>query len=114
MCLYPLHVPRTFEEDTTHVAVIICLCHELQHPLQPTLVADDEGSPVRLSSGYSPIIYGSHGCLLCIEELARRDMVLRVGEGKGAVLTKGEEMEEEEEVGRQLLRLRRQCALSGR
>ena len=42
---YPLHVPRTFEEDTPLVAIVICLGHELQHPLQPTLIADDEGEP---------------------------------------------------------------------
>jgi len=40
-----LHVPGTFEEDTTLVAFLICLGHELEHPLQPTLLAHDEGEP---------------------------------------------------------------------
>jgi len=56
------------------------------------------GSPIYLPSGYSPITSGSCGCLFRIEELARRDMATRVGEGKGAAPTKGGEMEEE--VGR--------------
>ena len=41
------------------------------------------GSPVCLPSGYSPILSGSCGRLLRVDELARRDMAARVGEGNG-------------------------------
>ena len=41
------------------------------------------GSPVCLPSGYSPILSGSCRRLLRVDELARRDMAARVGEGNG-------------------------------
>jgi len=60
------------------------------------------GSPVCLPSGYSPILSGSCGRLLRVDELARRDMAARVGEGNGgAVATKDGETKEEEEVRRE-------------
>ena len=59
------------------------------------------GSPVCLPSGYSPILSGSCGRLLRVDELARRDMAARVGEGNGgAAVTKDGETKEEEEVRR--------------
>ena len=66
------------------------------------------GSPVCLPSGYSPTLSGSCGCLLRVDELARRDMVARVGEGNGgAAATKDRETKEEEEVQREPLGLSR-------
>ena len=66
------------------------------------------GSPVCLPSGYSPILSGSYGCLLRVDELDRRDMAARVGEGNGgAAATKDGETKEEEEVRREPLGLSR-------
>ena len=60
------------------------------------------GSLVCLPSGYSPILSGSYGCLLRVDELDRRDMAARVGEGNGgAAVTKDGETKEEEEVRRE-------------
>jgi hypothetical protein len=55
-----------------------------------------------LPSGYSPNLSASHGRLMCVDELARRDMVARVGEGnREAPVTK--DGETKEEVGREPL-----------
>ena len=66
------------------------------------------GSPVCLPSGYSSILSDSCGCLLRVDEIARRDMEARVGEGNGgAPATKDGETKEEEEVRREPLGLSR-------
>jgi hypothetical protein len=65
------------------------------------------GSPVCLLSGYSPILFGNHGRLLRIEELARWDMVARVREGNGGAAATKDGETEEKEVGREPLGLSR-------